>query len=266
MMAKLDNITALLNTVIARLDSIDQRVMKLENERDALNTRIGDLEGSAVEVNLSLEEIKEKQKRCVGNDEIDILKRRIDELNNRSRRNNVVFWGIPEKSEKSADCCDFIKDFISNHMKVENSVDIEIERAHRSPMGTVARSVGHKQPRPIHVRFLRYSDRELVLRNAGKYLKDNLFKGSKVFISDDVSESVRKDRKKLIKLRNKLRDDGKFALIPWTVPAVLLVKDGRHDGVFKRITVDGIARGTFAEAIADNPAESDAEDAATSSD
>ena len=51
---------------------------------------------------------------------------------------------------------------------------------------------------------------------------------SQIFISDDVSKSIRKDRAKLRKdhLKGiKEKSDVKSALIPWSVPAQILFKD-----------------------------------------
>ena len=96
-----------------------------------------------------------------------------------------------------------------------------------------AQAVRKSVPRPIHVKLLRYTDREQILRSAPKSLKGKQYRGNSVFISDDVTARVRADRAKLKVEQNKLRKDGKFALIPWSVPAYMLVKDG--EGKLKRL-------------------------------
>ena len=175
---------------------------------------------------------------------MDALENQLDDLGNRSRRNNVVFWGIPETSEgDSTDCRPLVQEFIEKHMGIEHcGGPIEIERAHRSPMGKLAKAQADQRgkPRPIHVKFLRYGDRDSVLRAAPKSLKDKLYQGSRVFITDDVSEKVRAERKKLISIRNKIRKEGNFAVVPWTVPACLLVK--HVDGNLKSFTVNTIGK------------------------
>ena len=69
-------------------------------------------------------------------------------------------------------------------MKVPGAEKIEVERAHRSPAGKLAKPQAsqRKYPRPVHIKLLQYSDRENLLRNAGKYLKGNEYKGSRIFI------------------------------------------------------------------------------------
>ena len=225
---KLDRITLMLADALRRLDTV-------EGEIKHTNSRMNSLEDSLQMFHESHEEINEELKGKANKEDVDKLERKIDDLENRSRRNNVVFWGFPESVEEPADCKKLISEFLETQMDLKN---IEMDRAHRSPMGKFNPNTGRRGPRPIHVKFLRYSDREEVLRTAPKALKDKRFKGQKIFVSDDVSESVRKDRKKLITLRNKLRNEGKFASLLWAVPACLLTKNA--DGTFKRILASNL--------------------------
>ena len=127
---------------------------------------------------------------------IDTLNRKIDDLENRSKRNNVVIWGLKEGVEKD---CGSVEEFLqdelfSKHMGLEN---IEVMRAHRTKINQAAASASTSQPRPIHVYLLRYPDKGRILKAATNTLKDNPFHGSQIFISDDVSKSVRNVRAKL---------------------------------------------------------------------
>ncbi len=147
-------------------------------------------------------------------------------------------FGVFLKTVKlfSGDCVAFVKDLIVIHMGIDNGEAMDIERAHRSPPGKVANPT-RRNPRPIHVKFLRYGDRERLLREAPKCLKNNEYRGNKIFLSDDVSKDVRMERKKLVRYRNQLRSEDKFAIIPWSVPACLLVKDNTGErGVLRRLT------------------------------
>ena len=42
----------------------------------------------------------------------------MEELRNRSRKNNLLFYNVAEKAE-GQDCAEFIQDFIATHMGVE---------------------------------------------------------------------------------------------------------------------------------------------------
>ena len=65
-----------------------------------------------------------------------------------------------------------------------------------------------------------------ILKAAAKALKDRVFFESQIYISDDVSKSVRNDRAKLRKdyLKEIQERDVEFAFIPWSVPAQILYK------------------------------------------
>ena len=165
-------------------------------------------------------DIRGLQETCTGQQE---LLGRIDDLENRTKRNNLVFWGIEETMDKTFDnsCEALIKWLIASHMKMEEAESIEIERAHRS-----GRKDSSGKPRPIHVLFLRHQQKESILRQARRTLKDNPLKGRKVFITDDVSHKVRKERKELREQLTNIRNQPgvMFAFIPWSVPARIIYK------------------------------------------
>ena len=223
---KIDHITSLLTGALKRLDVVEDKV---KNNVERLNEIEDGLHG----LNENIEEFRSERKEYARNSKVVELEKKIEDLSNRSRRNNIVIWGIPEKAEKSdgKDCIQFVKDFLRKDMDI--SQEIEIERAHRSG------NLNAKHSRPIHVKFLRYNDREMVLRKAPKVLKTvKRFGDKKIFLSDDVTESVRADRKKLLTLRNKLRDENKFATVLWSVPACLLTKN--EDGSYKRVYIGNL--------------------------
>ena len=104
--------------------------------------------------------------------------------------------------------------------------NIEVMRAHRTNINQDASSP--LKPRPIHVYLLRYTDKVFILKSAASKLKDNKYRNSQLFISDDVSKTVRMERAKLrkdflpaVKAKTKVQ----FAFIPWSVPAQILYKE-----------------------------------------
>ena len=110
-------------------------------------------------------------------------------------------------------------------MQLEN---IEVMRAHRTNVNQRATEANTPTVRPIHIHLLRYSDKVQILKVAASVLEDNPILDSQIFITDDVSKNVRKDRAKLRKdyLKGiKKRSDVEFAFIPWSVPAQILFKD-----------------------------------------
>ena len=156
--------------------------------------------------------------------ELAKLEKKIDDLENRSKRNNIVIWDLREDAEKEQDSPEpfLAHDFFGNHMGIKG---IEAMRAHR--MNVKEQAVATPKPRPIHVYLLRYTDKVKILKAAAKALKEKAFFESQLYISDDVSKSVRNDRAKLRKdyLKEiKEKEDVEFAFIPWSVPAQILYK------------------------------------------
>ena len=108
----------------------------------------------------------------------------------------LFFDNIPEKAEEG-DCINFIQQFIAQHMGLETLCgQVELERAHRTPTGATNAKV--KRPRPIHVAFLRYTDKMKVLASAAVRLKDNPFGGNIIGMSEDFAKATQDKRKQLL--------------------------------------------------------------------
>lgn len=109
---------------------------------------------------------------------------KIDDLENRSRRNNLVIFGVPETDDETAE---------SLHGAVVNRLFcdtfglpvVTTERVHRLGRRTDGKT------RPVMVKFLHFSEKMSVLRNCPK------LKGSTISISEDFSLRVRNIRKRL---------------------------------------------------------------------
>ena len=153
--------------------------------------------------------------------------KKMEDIENRSKRNNIVIWGLKEGAEATHNSLeDFLwVEFFEKHMQLQN---IEVIKAHRPSVNQRATEANTSTVRPNYIYLLRYSDKVQILKVAANALKDNLSLDSQIFISDDVSKNVRKDRAKLRKdyLKGIKESDVDFAFIPWSVPAQILFKDG----------------------------------------
>ncbi len=152
---------------------------------------------------------------------------KMEDLENRSKRSNIVLWGLKEGAEAGLTTFEsFLKvQCLEKHMQLPG---IEVMRAHRTNISLRATAKNPSPVRPIHIYLLRYSDKVQILKAAASVLKNNLFLDSQVFISDDVSKNVREERAELRKFHLKgirERDDVEFAFIPWSVPAQILFKE-----------------------------------------
>ena len=107
-----------------------------------------------------------------------------------------------------------MKKLISNQLRIDPQ-EIIIERAHRVGRKTS----GESKPRPIIAKFLKYKDRDAVLK-----ARRNL-KGTRQTIREDFSERILKKRKDLLPKLNEARNDGKIAYLSYDK---LVIKEPRH--------------------------------------
>lgn len=231
---KLDDILATMDVLITAKNEMLSKLNKLELAQSTIIKDVEDLKNSFQETDIEIRECNSKLSLKADRTEVEALKEKMDNLENRSKRNNVVIWGVPEGSEEDfASMEEFIEvELLQRHMKLERK--IEVMRSHRSSFRRNPSENETPKPRPVHVYLLRYTDKVNLLKLAASKLKDNKYKESMIFISDDVSKSVRDDRSKLRKnylQEIKARPEVQFAFIPWSVPARILYKKEGMDSL-----------------------------------
>ena len=209
-----------------RHDAIYGELEHLEESTKTLFKDVGEMKTSLDFVNSEIEDLKQRLEDKPDKSSVAKWMVKIDNLENRSKRNNVVFLNIPEGVEDGSTCEGIIQDILVNHMNLERN--IEIMKAHRTAIkNRQNRRNGEQSSRPIHVALLRYPDKQFILKNAAAKLKDNPYLGAKNFISDDVSKAVR-DERKILKDRHleeiRSRQDVEYAFIPWSIPPRILYK------------------------------------------
>lgn len=133
---------------------------------------------------------------------VDSLLDKVDDLENRSRRNNLCFEGIDEvnKFETWEQSEEKLKQVLNDHLEIEPD-EVVIERAHR-----VGKKVPDK-PRPIIAKFLNYKDKDKIWNNRKK------FKGTNVMVREEFSERISQKRKDLIPKMISVRKEGKIAYL-----------------------------------------------------
>lgn len=97
----------------------------------------------------------------------------VDDLECRSRRNNVRLVGLPEKAD-GQDAAAFLERWLPGDLGLEPREAPVIERAHR--IGTLPPNSSTGRPRTLIMKFLNFRDKERVLKAArikGKILYNN---------------------------------------------------------------------------------------------
>lgn len=143
------------------------------------------------------------------------LNEKTDDLENRSRRNNLHVIGLPEDYEGGAVSA-FMSKFLVDLLQDDSfKTPPELDRAHRTLR---AKPTDGERPRPIIIRFLRFQQREQVLtitRRKGQLI----YQGHRIFIFPDLSNALAKKRATFNPVKSRLYQRGiKFSL---RHPAVL---------------------------------------------
>ncbi|ROL35187.1 LINE-1 retrotransposable element ORF1 protein [Anabarilius grahami] len=188
--SRLDGITSRLegiaNSVSCLQNSfavLTERVAGAETRLDEAERRISSVEDSAAATEGQLASLKVT---------VDQLQTKIDDLENRGRRKNLKIVGLPEKSEGSGPLSAFLRDMIPKWLDLPADFPaLDIERAHRSP--TFASNNPNSAPRSILVRFLRFTDKEEILKVALK--KTVTHNGSELRFYSDLSAGLLQKRR-----------------------------------------------------------------------
>lgn len=130
------------------------------------------------------------------------------DLEARSRRNNLIFFNMPENEDENVS--EKLRALFRDKLDIEDPV--AIQRAHR---------LGHRKqppdgkPRPVIACLRDYPDVDLIISRSGR------LKGTRLGVSRDYPEEIRRARARLQADRRQARQDGKHAIIAY--PAKLVV-------------------------------------------
>ena len=142
---------------------------------------------------------------------MELTERKIVDLEDRSRRNNLRIDEISEKENETWDECEQeVQSLIKDKLGIAEN--IVIERAHRIKKKGNSDNPG--KPRTIVCRFLNYKDKTNILKNAKK------LKSKNIFINEDFSHETMELRKELWEKVKKHRDEGKIACLHYRTVVV----------------------------------------------
>ena len=211
----IDQMNAKLNMFISRIENVETAVSDLKNQVHDLDAGVSHIETETEELKQNLEKLSEDTAKM---EDINILRKEVIDLSNRSRRNNILIHNYPEGSERDKGCLNLVKDFLANELEMNPVPKIEV--AHRS--GRRKKGKGNKDtpPRVITARCILRPDRDLILETAAKKLKEK-----SVYITDDIHPYTREVHRKLVPVMKEMRQKQWLAYIPWKVPRTIQYKD-----------------------------------------
>ncbi|CAN7979660.1 unnamed protein product, partial [Ixodes pacificus] len=172
-------------TMSVTLNNIQSKQVLLENSLGAVQTRLSLIETNFESLNKNKERIDENETQ-IRNLLSHVVKLggKIDYLENASRRNNIVIYGLRE--DEKEDPRELQQTVTEGIFSAKLQVEVKtIERIHR-----IGRKIGNR-PRPVILSVNDFNEKMRVLRNCFK------LKGSVISISEDFSHNVRAIRKNL---------------------------------------------------------------------
>lgn len=196
------SLTASLNSLASQVGSIQEGLSFLRHDVQKIRERTAALEGRVGEVDDDIQHLKTDLGANIR--KTDAMYTRVEDLENRLRRNNLRLVGVPEK-EEGANPTEFTENWLSSKFQgMGLSPLFAIERAHRVPMRPLP--PGHP-PRAILARVLNCRDRDTILRRA-RDLPDLTVNGARVSIFPDFSSEVQKRRMRFLDVKKRLRSLG----------------------------------------------------------
>ena len=160
--------------------------------------QIGELKKSFDFLSKETSEIKLSQDNAIKNLDNKIesnvryvheIKNKTIDLEDRSRRENLVFFNFPEAAEETAEQCEqYIKDLISSLSILPDDEVLYIDRAHRLGRKTPEST---NKPRPIIAKFSYFKQKDEIIKNGYK------FRNTAINVSEDYSGETLKEHKLL---------------------------------------------------------------------
>lgn len=197
-----------------RIESLlDEKLCDVSKRVNDHDEKLESIDFEMKNLHVSMKQLKKENEELVG---------KLDDLENRSRRKNLVVFGIQEKGKKE-DCLTTITDFLRFVGGREEDI-AQIERSHRTPTH-LDESRTLSQPRRIHVGFATYTAKERVRRACVDKLKatKSLYNSHKIFVADDLSKRIQMLRKTKVPIFQRLKKEGKRPF--FTYPDRLCYRD-----------------------------------------
>uniref|UniRef100_A0A5F8HH53 L1 transposable element RRM domain-containing protein n=1 Tax=Monodelphis domestica TaxID=13616 RepID=A0A5F8HH53_MONDO len=185
-----DEVKKMKDDLQRKSDQKEKDDQKTKDEIQSLRTRIQQLESG--DLIRQQDTIKQNQKNEKIEENMKHLIHKTEDLENRSRRDNLRIIGLPEDHDKRKSLDIILQEIIKENCSeiLEQEGKVEIDRIHRSlpvlnPQLTI--------PRNVIAKFKNYQIKEKILQAAKK--KSFRYQGTTVRITQDLAASTLKKRK-----------------------------------------------------------------------
>lgn len=168
------------------LKEIRKATTSMEGKLSALMKRISDVEARVEFLEANDRDLQSNPPARMA--EIEVLRDKITDMEDRSRRNNLRFLGIPEGNE-GTDMEAFLEEVLPQILGMPTpSHGWDIERAHRA---LAPRPLPNERPRAV--RFMRSGTKDLILR-ASRVKRQLQWNCNSILIFPDFSKITQEKR------------------------------------------------------------------------
>ncbi|CAL9699011.1 unnamed protein product [Knipowitschia caucasica] len=189
----------ILDSMNKRFDLLDEKFETLTANQLVLTRRVDEAEAQGTDherriqaLEQSLAEVRQTNMK---------LHSKLDDLEGRSRRNNIKIVGIPEGEEKGRPT-EFVTSLIPKLLEQGNlAKQVIVDRAHRVPM---PRATSTQRPRSIIARIHFYQEKEMLLRLSRQ--NQLVYNGARIFIYPDYTADVMTQRRGFRDVMQALRE------------------------------------------------------------
>ena len=193
-MASLQSLSGSLN---AKFEELKNEVKQLKSSYSELTEEVQGLRDEVLDLRRANDDILNENEEL--KIRMDTFERNVDDLQGRSRRNNLLFFGMDRTDgETPEQLAGQVQDLLTDTL--EMAEDVSFDRIHR---------LGPGKKSPIIARCTFFKQKISILKAKSK-LKDN---DSGVSISEDYTQRVRDVRKKLIPHLKSAKEEGKRATL-----------------------------------------------------
>ncbi|KAJ1110065.1 hypothetical protein NDU88_007420 [Pleurodeles waltl] len=196
-------------TVGRRLEAMDSKISDLTVASASIRADIAGFRETVNDLDQHLT-IVEGQAAALPDQEAELqsLQAKVINLEDRSRRDNICLFGIPEHKEGS-DIKTFLKNLLPELTGLEFSPPLEFQRVHR--IGPLHKASSDR-PRPVIACFLQHEQARQTI-SAAKCQGPYSLEGHEIRVAADFSRLTNEKQKAFLALRPQLRNlDVKYGL------------------------------------------------------
>lgn len=192
----LRDVMTILTSMNSKFDEMKDDVKHLKGVYSALKDEMCDLQDEVTNLKRINDDLLNENEAMKS--KIENLECITDDLAGRSRRNNILFYGMPRSSdtETNEECEARIQEILTDQLEIAENV--QFDRVHR---------LGKDKTSPIIACCTLYKQKVVIMKAERKLKEGN----TGIFIGDDFTQRVRVIRKSLVPHLKKAREEGKKA-------------------------------------------------------